>query len=107
MTTETRRMQDPGPDLWVIAKAMAAAGAGRALLLLTATRSDTPSLRKIVGIMLYEIPLVCAFALLGWHLASILGAHTEEWRITVTVMLAWAGQRGLDMALQRIFPPRP
>ncbi len=105
MATETR-MQDPSPDFWIIAKAMAAAGAGRALLLLNATRAEAPSLAKVVGIMLYEIPLVCAFALLGWHVASILGAQTEEWRITVTVMLAWAGQRGLDLVLQRVFPPR-
>ena len=97
----------PVPDLWVMGKAMAAAAAGRALLLLNATRSETPTITKICGVILYEIPLVCAFALLGWHGAALLGAQTEEWRITITVMLAWAGQRGLDMVLQRIFPPRP
>lgn len=94
------------PDFWVWAKALAASAAGRALLLLNATRSDRPSLAKIVGVMLYELPLVCAFALLGWHAAGVIGASTEEWRVTITVMLAWGGQRGLDMVLQRVFPPR-
>lgn len=105
MALETR-MQDPSPDLWVIAKALAAAMAGRALLLLNATRAETPSLAKVAGIILYELPLVCAFALLGWHVAALLGAQSDEWRVTVTVMLAWAGQRGLDLVLQRLFPPR-
>lgn len=106
MALETR-MQDPSPDLWVMAKALAAAMAGRALLLLNATRAETPSFAKILGIALYELPLVCAFALLGWHVAGLLGAESDEWRVTVTVMLAWAGQRGLDLVLQRLFPPRP
>lgn len=99
-------MQDPGPDSMVILKALAAAAAGRALQLLNATRKDTPSLAKLLGIALYELPLVCAFALIGWHAAGLVGASTDEWRITFTVMLAWAGQRGLDMLLQRLFPSR-
>lgn len=89
-----------------MAKALGAAAAGRVLLLLNATRSEQPSFAKLIGVALYEVPLVCAFALLGWHIAAIVGAATEEWRITITVMLAWAGQRGLDLALQRLFPPR-
>jgi hypothetical protein len=100
------RVDDPNPDLWIWAKALAASAAGRALLLLNATRSDTPSLQKVIGIALYELPLVCAFALLGWHVAGLIGAATEEWRVTITIILAWAGQRGLDMVLQRVFPPR-
>ena len=100
-------VENPSPDFWVWAKALGAAAAGRALLLLSATRSEAPSLAKLVGIALYELPLVCAFALLGWHVASIIGAEAEDWRITLTVMLAWTGQRGLDLVLQRIFPPRP
>lgn len=99
-------MQDPLPDSWVMAKALAAAAAGRALLLLNATRAEAPTLAKVIGIALYELPLVCAFALLGWHVAGLIGAESEEWRVTITVMLAWAGQRGLDLLLQRLFPPR-
>lgn len=102
-----RGMQDQSPDLWVMIKAMAASAGGRALLLLSATRSEAPTLAKIVGVLLYEIPVVCAFALLGWHVAGLFGARTDEWRITVTMMLAWAGQRGLDLVLQRVFPPKP
>ena len=99
-------MQDPLPDSWVMAKALAAAAAGRALLLLNATRAEAPTLAKVIGIALYELPLVCAFAELGWHVAGLIGAESEEWRVTITVMLAWAGQRGLDLLLQRLFPPR-
>lgn len=101
------RVDNPNPEFWVWAKALAASAAGRALLLLSATRSETPSVAKLVGVALYELPLVGAFAVLGWHAAGVLGASSEEWRVTITVMLAWAGQRGLDMVLQRIFPPRP
>ena len=101
------RMDNPSPDLWVMGKALAAAGAGRALQLLSATRAERPSVAKIVGIILYELPLVCAFALLGWHVAGVIGAESDEWRVTVTVIMAWSGQRGLDLVLQRLFPPRP
>lgn len=100
------RMENPSPDAWVMAKALAAAAAGRALLILDATRRETPSLAKLFGIVLYEIPLVCAFALLGWHAAAILGASADEYRITITVVLAWSGQRGIDLILQRIWPPK-
>lgn len=100
------RMENPSPDAWVMAKALAAAAAGRALLILEATRRETPSLAKLAGIALYEIPLVCAFALLGWHVAMLFGAASEEWRITVTVMLAWSGQRAFDLVMQRVWPPR-
>ena len=101
------RMPDPNPDTWVMAKALAAAAAGRALLLLNATRSETPSWRKVLGIALYELPIICAFALLGWHVSTIFQADADEWRITLTVMLAWTDQRGLDLILQRLFPSRP
>lgn len=100
-------MENPSPDLWVMVKALGAAAAGRVLLLLlNATRSEKPSLAKLLGVALYEVPLVCAFAILGLHFAAIVGAASDEWRITITVMLAWTGQRGLDLVLQRIFPPR-
>lgn len=104
---EARKMSDYGSsaDTVVWLKALGASAAGRVLLLLSATREDKPSLAKLLGIMLYEIPLVCAFALLGWHVAPILGATDDNWRVTGTVMLAWGGQRGLDMLLQRFFPP--
>ncbi len=102
-----RQVQDPiTPDLWTVAKALGAAAAGRALLILNATRQETPSIAKLVGIALYEVPIICAFALLGWHISPLLNATTEEWRITATIMLAWTGQRGLDLVLQRLFPTK-
>lgn len=104
---ELRQVQDPmTPDIWIAAKALAAAAAGRALLILNATRQETPSVAKLVGIALYEVPIICAFALLGWHVTPLLNANTEEWRITATIMLAWTGQRGLDLVLQRMFPQK-
>lgn len=105
---EVQRMDGPGaPDFWVVVKALMAAAAGRALLILNATRQETPSVQKLIGVALYEIPVTCAFALLGWNVAPLLGAHADEWRVTLTVILAWTGQRGLDTVLQRVLPSQP
>lgn len=87
-------------------KAMAAAAAGRALLLLEARRDVPLTWRRVMTALLYEAPLIAAFALLGWHSAALLGMQNESTRIVATVMLANLGARGIDRLVSRVFPAR-
>lgn len=85
-------------------KALAAAFAGRALLLLNARRDTPITARAMVTVVVWEIPLIAACALIGWHAAELLGFHDESARIVVTALLAHAGARGLDRLMARILP---
>jgi hypothetical protein len=93
------------PDWAAAAKALAAAFAGRALLLLNARRDEPITWRAIVAVALWEIPLIAAFALIGWHAAEVMGLHSESARVVVTAVLAHVGARGLDQIVARIFRP--
>jgi hypothetical protein len=86
-------------------KPFAAAAAGRALLLLEAKRSEPITSQKILGVLLYEPCIIAGFAFLAWHAFS--GVQSEDIRLTATVLLAWTGQRGLEMLLSRFLPARP
>lgn len=86
-------------------KALAAAFAGRALLLLDARRDTPITLRRIITLVLWETPLIAAFALIGWHGAGLLGLENESGRIVLTALLANLGARGLDRLASRIIPP--
>lgn len=85
-------------------KALAAAAAGRSLLLLQARRDVPLTLRRALTAILYEAPLIAAFALLGWHAAASMGLEHESTRIVLTVMLANLGARGIDRLISRILP---
>jgi hypothetical protein len=94
------------PQDWpAAAKALAAAFAGRALLLLGARRDQPITWRAIATVVLWELPLIAAFALVGWHAADLIGMDKESGRIVVTAMLAHVGARGLDRLLDRMLPP--
>ena len=86
-------------------KPFLAAAAGRALLLLEARRDHPVTWQRILGIMLFEPPIIAAFGILGWHLFG--SVESENNRVVFTLILAWAGQRGLDLLLSRIIPPSP
>ncbi len=101
-------MQDfLGPDAAAIAKALGAAFAGRALLLLEARRDMPITVRRILTAVLWEVPLICAFAILGWHVAPVLGMDDENARVVVTTLLANIGARGVDRLVSRILPAPP
>jgi len=87
-------------------KALAAAAAGRSLLLLQARR-DTRLLswQAVLTVLLYEVPLIAAFALLGWHAAALLQFDGENIRIVFTVLLAHLGARGIDLLVSRVLQP--
>ena len=86
---------------WV--KALAAAAAGRCLLLLKAQRGTTPlSWHAVLTVLLYEVPLIAAFALLGWHAAALLQFDSENMRIVFTTLLAHVGARGIDALVSRV-----
>jgi len=89
--------------VWI--KALAAAAAGRSLLLLQARRDVPLTLRRALTAILYETPLIAAFALLGWHAAALLSLEHESTRIVLTVMLANLGARGIDRLISRVLPP--
>lgn len=94
-----------GSDWPAAAKALAAAFAGRALLLIDARRDAPITLRRILTAVLWEMPLIAAFALIGWHAADLLGFERESARIVLTALLANLGARGLDRLITRILPP--
>jgi hypothetical protein len=94
-----------GSDLPAATKALAAAFAGRALLLLEARRDMPITLRRVLTAVLWEVPLIAAFALIGWHAAELLGFESESARIVLTALLANLGARGLDRLVARILPP--
>jgi hypothetical protein len=88
-----------------VLKALAAAAAGRALLLLAAKRDAVPSWAKLCAIALYELPLIGALAFVGWHAAGWLWQSADDdARVVITVMLAWSGQRGADLIMSRLWP---
>lgn len=87
-----------------IAKAMAAAAAGRSLLLLNLRKREPITWRTVALVICYEIPLIAAFALLGWHAAGFLGLSTEDARVVVTVLLAMYGKTAVDVLLTRVLP---
>lgn len=93
-----------GPETGPIAKALGAAFAGRALLLLDARRDMPITVRRILTAVLWEVPLICAFAMIGWHLAPLLGLDHENGRVVVTTLLANLGARGLDRLVARFLP---
>lgn len=96
-----------GPDGPAIAKALAAAAAGRALLLLNARRDVPLTFRRMATAILYEVPLIAAFALIGWHGAEVMGLENDSGRIVLTCILANLGARGLDRLVSRVLPPSP
>lgn len=101
-----------GTEVPAALKALGAAFAGRALLLLEARRDMPITLRRILTAVLWEVPLIAAFALLGWHGAELLGLESESGRIVLTALLANLGARGLDRLVSRVLPsggqdPRP
>ena len=98
------RMNDFLENAPVWLKALAAAAAGRSLLLLQARRDVPLTLRNLLTAILYEAPLIAAFALLGWHVAAVLGSEHESTRIVLTVMLANLGARGIDRLISRVLP---
>ena len=86
-------------------KALAAAAAGRSLLLLQARRDTRPlSWHAVLTVLLYEVPLIAAFALLGWHAAALLHSDSENIRIVFTTLLAHVGARGMDRLISRVLP---
>jgi hypothetical protein len=106
--TPTQPMNDYlGPDWGPVFKALAAAFAGRALLMLEARRDLPITARRILTAVLWEVPLICAFAMIGWHLAPLLGLDNENGRVVVTTLLANLGARGLDRLVSRILPAPP
>jgi hypothetical protein len=101
-------MTEPfGADGPAILKALAAAAAGRALLLLHARRDVPLTWRRAATALLYEVPLIAAFALIGWHGAELLGLENPSARIVLTCILANLGARGLDRLVSRVLPPSP
>lgn len=104
-STSTAPMNDLlGPEAAPIVKALGAAFAGRALLLLEARRDMPITMRRIMTAVLWEVPLIGAFAMIGWHLAPMLGFDNENGRVVVTTLLANLGARGLDRLVARILP---
>lgn len=89
-----------------VLKALSAAASGRILLLVGLPRELHLTLRQVVTTALWEMPLIAAFALLGWHAAAVLGLVEESGRIVVTAMLANLGARGLDRLLARLLSLR-
>lgn len=85
-------------------KLLAAAGAGRALLLLEAKKGEEITWSKVVGTLLYEPFLILAFAFAGWHIFAAI--ESENWRISAMIFLAWGGQRGLEATLSRFLPTK-
>jgi hypothetical protein len=96
-----------GHDGPTIVKALAAAAAGRALLLLNARRDVPITLRRVTTAVFYEVPLIAAFALIGWHGAALLGLDNDSGRIVLTCILANLGARGLDRLITRVLPAQP
>jgi hypothetical protein len=86
-------------------KALGAAFAGRALLLLDVRRDIPITLRRVLTVILWEIPLIAAFALIGWHVAALIGFDSESGRIVVTALLSNLGARGMDRLVSRVLPP--
>lgn len=104
--TPGSRMSDFfGSDGSSILKALAAAAAGRALLLLDARRDVPITWRRVTTVLLWEIPLIAAFALIGWHGAELLGLENDSAQIVLTCLLANLGARGLDRLVSRVLPP--
>lgn len=94
-----------GEDGSSILKALAAAAAGRALLLLDVRRDPAITWRRAATVILWEIPLIAAFALIGWHGAQLLGLDNDSAQIVLTCLLANLGARGLDRLVSRVLPP--
>jgi len=88
-------------------KALAAAFAGRALLLLDVQRYAPISWRTVITVALWEIPLIVSFALLGWYGAELLGFTHDSGRVVFVAVLANLGARGLDRLVARILPRPP
>jgi hypothetical protein len=103
----TTRMNDLfGDDGPAILKALAAAAAGRALLLLDVRRDLPITWRRFATAIVWEVPLIAAFALIGWHGAALLGLDNDSGRIVLTTLLANLGARGLDRLVWRLLPPQ-
>lgn len=94
-----------GTDWPAVLKALGAAFAGRALLLLEARRDTPITLRRVLTAAFWEIPLIAAFALIGWHAAALIGLESESGRVVLTALLANLGARGIDRLVSRILPP--
>lgn len=101
----TRMSELFGGDGPAILKALAAAAAGRSLLLLEARRDVPITFRRVLTAIVWEVPLIAAFALIGWHAAEVLGMDNDSWRIVLTALLANLGARGLDRLISRVLPP--
>lgn len=95
------------PDIMVSLKALLASAAGRALLLLQARRDVRVTWQKALAVLLYEPPLILAFAFLGWQATGAFGLDSEEWRLTVVSLVSWSGMKGVDLIMERLFPVRP
>lgn len=96
-----------GPDTAPIVKSLGAAFAGRALLLLEARRDMPLTLRTLITLAIWEVPLIVAFALIGWHAAGLFGLDSESGRVVLTALLANIGPRGMDRLVDRILPGPP
>ncbi|MBR0651345.1 hypothetical protein GXW78_16855 [Roseomonas terrae] len=96
-----------GPDTAPIIKSLGAAFAGRALLILEARRDMPITTRSVLTLIIWEVPLIVAFALIGWHAASLLGFDSENGRVVLTALLANIGPRGIDRLVDRLLPPPP
>lgn len=94
------------PALGPVLKALAAAAAGRTLLMIYARSYRPLSLPTLAVLLAYEIPIVCAFALLGWNAASLMGLETDNEKIVATILLSHFGKIALDALLERILGPR-
>jgi len=99
-------MSDPLGDAHPIVKALAAAFAGRALLLLDVSRRAPITLRSVLTVLVWELPLITAFALIGWYAAEdLLGLNTDGSRVVFVAVLANLGARGVDRLLARVLLP--
>lgn len=87
--------------------ALAAAGAGR-LLLLVNVSPDKMTVARVLRALVVEIPLTAGVALLGWAACRALELD-EPRQIVAIALLARYGPDRVEMLLERILPrgPRP
>ncbi|MFP5472406.1 MAG: phage holin family protein [Gammaproteobacteria bacterium] len=93
---------DPLPSLEDIAWAVSFAAAGRATLLLRATR-EALTLRRLLWVLLWEAPISVAMGLIGLGLAQWAGLTGGGAAVTIA-LLARLGPDFLDPLLEALVP---
>ena len=93
---------DPLPSAADVVWAISAACAGRATLLLRATRRAF-TLRKVLWTALWEVPIACAMGLIGLALAQWAGLSAGGATLCIA-LLARLGPDVIDPLLEHLVP---